>query len=74
MPVAYIEFIRLEFSNGRIWEIDIQDQMAESQTHIISEKILETFQEYKEEITKVDFKIDISRLKSDISKSTKRLF
>lgn len=74
MPVAYLEFIRLEFSNGRIWEIDIQDQISESQTHVVSERLLETFQEYKDEIIKVDFKVDVSRLKTDILNSTNRLF
>jgi hypothetical protein len=74
MPVAYLELIHLEFVDGRIWEIEIKEQLKESDPEIIADKILETLQEYKDDIQKIDFKIDINRLKSDISKSTKNLF
>jgi hypothetical protein len=74
MPVAYLKSVRLEFNNGRIWEIDIQEQLGNATNDIVAEKLLDTFQEYKEEITKVDFTIDIQRLKQDITDKTKKLF
>lgn len=73
MPVHYLEMIRLEFGNGRIWEIDVKEQLAHSHGDIIANKLIETFQEYKEEIKKIDFKIDIDRLKGDIGNETKRI-
>jgi hypothetical protein len=73
MPVAYLEMIHLEFSNGRVWEIDIQTQLKESDPDSIADKLIETLTEYKEEITKIDFKVDIERLKKDISDSTKTI-
>jgi hypothetical protein len=27
MPVAYLEMVHLEFVNGRVWQIDIKEQM-----------------------------------------------
>ena len=27
MPVCYIDMIRMEFNDGRIWEINIQEQL-----------------------------------------------
>jgi hypothetical protein len=74
MPISYLEIIRLEFTNGRIWEIDIKEQMSESHSQLIADKLLETFQEYRDEISKIDFKIDINKLKGDIKKSTKDIF
>jgi hypothetical protein len=74
MPVAYLKNVRLEFNNGRIWEIDIQEQLGNATNDIVAEKLLDTFTEYKEEITKVDFTIDIQRLKQDITDKTKKLF
>ena len=74
MPVHYLESIRLEFGNGRIWEIDIQEQLGNATNDIVAEKLLDTFQEYREDITKVDFSIDIQRLKQDITDKTKKLF
>ena len=40
---------------------------------IFAEKLLDTFQEYREDITKVDFSIDIQRLKQDITDKTNKL-
>jgi hypothetical protein len=73
MPVAYLKSVRLEFNNGRIWEIDIQEQLSNATNDIVAEKLLDTFTEYKEEITKVDFTIDIQRLKQDITDKTNKL-
>lgn len=73
MPIMYLKVLRLEFSGGRIWEIDVDSQLKEYSSDIVIEKLLETFEEYKEEITKIDFSIDIERLKSDIKNQTKNL-
>ena len=73
-PVAYLKSVRLEFNNGRIWEIDIQEQLGNATNEIVAEKLLDTFQEYKEEIIKVDFAIDIQKLKEDVIKQTKKIF
>ena len=73
MPVAYLKSVRLEFNNGRIWEIDIQEQLDNATNDIVAEKLLDTFTEYKDEIKKIDFKVDIDRLKKDILDSTKSI-
>ena len=73
MPVAYLKSVRLEFNNGRIWEIDIQEQLSNTTNDIVAEKLLDTFQEYKEEIIKVDFAVDIQKLKEDVIKQTKKI-
>jgi hypothetical protein len=74
MPVAYLEMVHLEFVNGRIWQIDIKEQMKDLDPDEIAAKLLETLQEYKDEIKKLDFKVDVERLKKDIGDSTKTIF
>ena len=74
MPVAYLEMVHLEFVNGRVWQIDIKEQMKALNSDEIAEKLLETLQEYKDEIKKLDFKVDNERLKKDIGDSTKTIF
>jgi hypothetical protein len=74
MPVAYLETIHIEFSDGKIWEINITDQLIDSDPEIIADRMLETMQEYKEEIKKIDFKINIEKLKKDIKNETNKLF
>lgn len=73
MPVAYLILLRLEFNNGRIWEIDVQEQLSDEDPDDVANKLLETFAEYRNEIKKIDFKIDVERLKKDISESSKNL-
>jgi hypothetical protein len=74
MPVAYLEHVHLQFRNGRIWQIDIKEQLTDEDADAVADKLLEMLQEYKEDIQKIDFKIDIDRLKKDITDSTQSLF
>ena len=73
MPVAYLDTVRLEFVDGRVWQINIRDQLKEAEADSIADKLLETLSEYKDEIKKIDFKVDIERLKKDIGDSTKSI-
>jgi hypothetical protein len=74
MPVAYLETVHLEFANGRVWQIDIKEQLKEIDADAVATRLLDTLQEYKEEIKKIDFKVDVERLKIDIQHSTKDIF
>ena len=73
MPVAYLDTVHLEFADGRVWQINIKDQLKEAEADSIADKLLETLSEYKDEIKKIDFKVDIERLKKDIGDSTKSI-
>lgn len=72
MPVAYLNSIKLEFKNGRVWEIRVPDLLAKAAADDVADKLLDIFQEYNEEISKLDFEIDVEKLKEDISKETKK--
>ena len=74
MPVCYIDMIRMEFNDGRIWEINIQEQLYDLPNELVASRLVDTFQEFKEDIKKIDFKIDIDRLKKDILDSSKKIF
>jgi hypothetical protein len=73
MPVAYLDTINLEFADGRVWQIDIKDQLKEESTDAIADRLIETLSEYKDEIKKIDFKVDVDRLKKDIKDSSKNI-
>lgn len=70
MPVAYLETVHLEFINGRVWQINIKEQLIDVHPDAIAKKLLDTLQEYKDDIKKLDFKVDIEKLKQDIKSST----
>jgi hypothetical protein len=74
MPIHYIDMVRMEFNDGRVWEINIQEQLYDLPNDLVSSRLVDTFQEFKEDIKKIDFKIDIDRLKKDILDSSKKIF
>jgi len=71
MPVYYLDLIRMEFTDGRVWEINVQAQLVDLPNDVVADRLVDTFQEYKEDIKKIDFKIDVERLKKDIQKQAK---
>jgi len=73
MPVAYLDFVHIEFEDGRIWEINIRQQLGEKTADDIADVLLNTMTEYKDEIIKLDFKVNIQKLKKDILDSTKTI-
>ena len=73
MPVAYLDFVHLEFQDGRIWEVNVRDQLKEQTADGIANVLLETMTEYKDDIIKLDFKINIEKLKKDILDSSKSI-
>ena len=73
MPVEYLLSIKLEFHDGRIWEIAVDEQRSATKAQVIADKLIETLQEYAKDVRKVDFKVDIDKLKIDIAKKTKKL-
>jgi hypothetical protein len=73
MPVAYLDTVRLDFTDGRVWEIDVKDELKKQSPDGIADILITTLQEYKDEIKKIDFKVDIEKLKKDIEDSTKTI-
>ena len=74
MPVAYVDVMILEFTDGRVWEIDIKEQLRSSTPDDVAKKLLATLSEYKDTVKKLDFKINIEQLKNDIKNRTDRIF
>jgi ribosomal protein S18 acetylase RimI-like enzyme len=74
MPVEYLLSIKLEFHDGRIWEIAVDEQRSATKAQVIADKLIETLQEYAKDVRKVDFKVDVEKLKLDIKNSTNDIF
>lgn len=74
MPLVYTKAIQIKFDDGRIWEINVEELVGELGCDALSNKLLDTFKEYREEIKGIDFDIDINKLKKDIKTSTDKIF
>jgi hypothetical protein len=73
MPVDYLHTLQIEFTDGRVWEIDISEKMDREESKVLSERLKETFVEYRDTIKTVQFQMNINKLKKDIEFSTKNL-
>lgn len=74
MPVAYVDTMILEFNDGRVWQIDIREQLKGADPNDVAKKLLDTLSEYKDTIKKLDFKINVQKLKDDIKNRTDKIF
>lgn len=70
IPVLYMHSVELEFEDGRIWAINISDQLEEQDADTVADKLVETFHEFQDEIQNIIFKVDIDKLKNDVISST----
>ena len=73
MPVAYLDAMILEFSDGRVWEIDVKEHLQSDDPDSVAKKMLQTMNEYKDTIKKVDFKINVDLLKKEIKDRTDQI-
>ncbi len=70
LPVEYLNSLLVKFKDGRNWEIDLR---AKEQERKSNDKILQDFfQQYNKEIVHIDFRVDLKKVKNDVSKRTKR--
>ncbi len=65
--------MQIKFADGRIWEINVSDLLKEIHSDELAGKLVDTFNEYRDEIKGIEFEIDIAKLKKDIKKSTKKI-
>ena len=73
MPVEYLHSIKLEFHDGRVWEIAVDDQLTSLKSQAIADRLIETLYEYTNDVKKIDFKVNVEKLKTDIKKEIRKI-
>ena len=73
MPIKYIHGVEISFTNGRIWAIDLGEQLEFNNEDEIVEKLMVALKDYQEDIQTINFQVDVERLKNDVINSTKGL-
>lgn len=71
MPTAFLIGLRLEFINGRIWEIAVNDY--QDQCPSVSDLLHRLFADYRSEIRDVSVNVDFVKLKDYIVKSCDKM-
>mgnify|MGYP007090082862 CR=1 FL=1 len=73
LPIDYIDLVKFEFINGGQWVIDLNENLN-NDIKMLEKLIVEAFNEFEDEISKLEFSIDIIKLKKDITNQSKRFF
>ena len=73
VPIEYIHNIYVYFHDGKVWEIDLDKQSISDADSVSSiEDSLEAFlEQYNEEISHVDFRLDTAKVVEDVKSKTK---
>ena len=73
VPIEYIHTIHVYFHDGKIWQIDMDEQKAKDANDLNGiENSLETFlEQYNDEISHVDFRLNTTKVVQDVKSRTK---
>lgn len=73
VPIEYLKAIFVHFDDGKVWEIDIdQNKVRKESARSIEDAIEDLLEEYEDVIASVDFRLDTEKVKQDISQRTHR--
>ena len=70
VPLEYLDSVRVQFVDGKIWDIDINTQ--KNKVEDLEKSLDELFEQYQDHIQNVDFILNTDKVKQDITKRTKK--
>jgi hypothetical protein len=62
----------ITFNDGRQWNVVLKPEERESNNGDIPKSLSELFESYQDQIQNVDFRLDVEKIKEDITQSTRR--
>ena len=71
IPVQYLLAVKVQFKDGKQWEIKVKPNRQKLTDKELERNIRELFETYGDAIKNVDFRIDTNKVKADIQKRTK---
>jgi hypothetical protein len=72
LPIEYISNIVIRFKDGTTWDINIDDSRKKQSQEQIEESLDQLFEEYEPHIETLDFRLDLDRVKHDVSRRVYR--
>ena len=70
VPLEYLDSVRVQFTDGKIWNIDINTQ--KNKVEDLEKSLDELFEQYQDHIKTVDFRLNTEKVKRDITTRTKK--
>jgi hypothetical protein len=72
LPLMYLDVVQVNFKDGKTWEIKITNKTREEGWKTFERTLSDLYRHYEDRIDNIDFKLDTTRVKIDIEKSTKK--
>lgn len=72
LPLEYMERLIITFHDETVWDIDIKNSINKQPLEDIEETLAQLFDEYEDSIVHLDFRMDMDRIKKDLSKRVSR--
>lgn len=70
VPLEYLDSVRVQFADGKVWDIDINTQ--KNKVEDLEKSLDELFEQYQDHIQNVDFRLNTEKVKRDITTRTKK--
>lgn len=70
VPLEYLDSVRVQFIDGKIWDIDINTQ--KNKVEDLEKSLDELFDQYQDHIQNVDFRLNTAKVKRDITNRTQK--
>lgn len=70
VPLEYLDSIRVQFNDGKIWDIDINT--SKNKVKDLEKSLDDLFEQYQDHIKTVDFRLNTEKVKRDITTRTKK--
>ena len=71
IPIEYLVSIRVEFNDGKTWEIEL-DKNANTSKEVLEDSLSTFFEEYSDSISNIDFRMDTQRVIKDVKNRTRQ--
>lgn len=68
VPIEYVNRIIVKFDNNVTWDINVDDSRKKQPIEQIEESLDQLFEEYEDQIIAVDYRLDLERVKKDLSR------
>ena len=70
VPIKYLHSVRVQFSDGKMWDIDVQQSKLKDSPEAVEKSLKDLFAQYEKSIQNIDFRLDTHKIKKDIQART----
>lgn len=72
IPIEYLKNMIVTFDDGKVWDIDVADSRNKELFDDIEDTIEDIFNTYHNEIENIDFRLDVDKVKLDLTKKVRK--